>query len=208
MRVLRWLDKNFEPLLMAITFFLVCGLIFVQVVLRFIFNTGFSWGEEIARYLFVWSVFVSVPYISRNNKHVGVSFLRDMLPDKLKKMVAIITDILAIVLIVVMLKYSWSNVQLTNLYQDRATSVDISMNWLYMAPVVGFALMLIRTIQTLVWKIRRFNCSFDLFINPGGVYSGSFEMAIATGRNREELKGNYDPECAREEVLLHEKGGE
>ena len=208
MKVLKWLDKNLEPIMMAVMFFAVCGLVFIQVVLRFIFKTGFSWGEEIARYLFVWSVFLSVPYISKNNKHVGVSFIRDLLPDKIRKVVAIVTDVFALILIVYMLKGCWSNVLLTNLYQDRATSVDISMNWVFMAPVVGFALMFVRTVQTLVWKIRRFNCSFDLFINQSGMYSKSYENVVAVGKNRDELKGVALTEIEEEEVRLHRKGDE
>ena len=45
-KTLRWLDVNFEAILMVLFFSLMILLVTVQVVLRFIFKTGFSWGEE------------------------------------------------------------------------------------------------------------------------------------------------------------------
>lgn len=213
MKLLRWIDHNFEPFFMALSFFAVCGLIFLQVVLRFIFQSGFAWGEEIARFLFVWSVFLSVPYITKNNKHVAIAVLRDIFPDKVKKVVAILVDVAIVYFACVLLISSVKNVQMTMLYRDRATSVDISMNWLFMAPVVGYALMIVRALQTMLWKIRRFNCSFELFLNAGGTYSESWDNIVAAGRNREELKGSaYRVELAAEEAALHEarrneKGG-
>lgn len=200
MKALRWIDHNFEPFFMAVSFFLVCGLIFLQVVLRFIFNTGFAWGEEIARFLFVWSVFLSVPYITKNNKHVAIAVLRNILPDKLRRVIAILIDLAVVYFACVLLCSSIKNVQFTTLYQDRATSVDISMNWLFMAPVVGYVLMIVRGMETLIWKILRFKCSFELFTNPAGTYSESWDTFIAQGRNREELKGaSHNPATAIEE---------
>lgn len=191
---------------MAVSFYLVCGLIFLQVILRFLFNSGFSWGEEIARFIFVWSVFLSVPYITRNSKHVAIAVLRDIMPDKVKKITAILVDITVIFFAAVMLYSSIKNVHFTAIYLDRATSLDISMNWLFLAPVIGYALMVIRSVQVLIWKLRRFNCSFELFINPGGAYSESWDIFIAKGRNREELKGhNYSEATAAEEAAFRSK---
>ena len=58
-RTLRWLDVNFEAILMVVFFSLMILLVTLQVVLRFVFKTGFSWGEEVARLLFVWMAFSS-----------------------------------------------------------------------------------------------------------------------------------------------------
>lgn len=38
---------------MAVLFYLMLGLITTEVVLRFIFDSGLSWLEEVSRYLFV-----------------------------------------------------------------------------------------------------------------------------------------------------------
>ena len=46
-KTLRWLDVNFEAILMVLFFSLMILLVTVQVVLRFIFKTGFSWGWQL-----------------------------------------------------------------------------------------------------------------------------------------------------------------
>ena len=72
-KTLRWLDVNFEAILMVLFFSLMILLVTVQVVLRFIFKTGFSWGEEVARLLFVWMSFSSFGYLTRGSLCVGVA---------------------------------------------------------------------------------------------------------------------------------------
>ena len=58
-KLIRWLDVNFEAVLMVVFFAMMIILVTVQVILRFVFKTGFSWGEEVARILFVWMSFSS-----------------------------------------------------------------------------------------------------------------------------------------------------
>lgn len=65
---------------MVLFFSLMILLVTVQVVLRFIFKTGFSWGEEVARLLFVWMSFSSFGYLTRGSRHVRVGFFRELFP--------------------------------------------------------------------------------------------------------------------------------
>ena len=44
----------------AVALALTIALTFAQVVLRYAFNNPQAWSEEISRYLFIWSGFLSV----------------------------------------------------------------------------------------------------------------------------------------------------
>ena len=88
-KTLRWLDVNFEAILMVLFFSLMILLVTVQVVLRFIFKTGFSWGEEVARLLFVWMSFSSFGYLTRGSRHVRVGFFRELFPVRTQKAILI-----------------------------------------------------------------------------------------------------------------------
>ena len=72
-KFLRWLDINFEPLCMTVMFYLMSGLMVLQVILRFAFHTGFAWGEEVSRFIFVWLVF-----LSSSDDHCGCCSLNDV----------------------------------------------------------------------------------------------------------------------------------
>ena len=96
-KTLRWLDVNFEAILMVLFFSLMILLVTVQVVLRFIFKTGFSWGEEVARLLFVWMSFSSFGYLTRGSRHVRVGFFRELFPVRTQKAILILCDVLFLV---------------------------------------------------------------------------------------------------------------
>ena len=59
MKVLKWLDNNLEQ---AILLILLCGMTLVmgaQIIARYAFSASLSWSEEITRYMFIISGFIS-----------------------------------------------------------------------------------------------------------------------------------------------------
>jgi len=50
-------------------------MVFVNVVLRYGFNTGINFSEEAARYFFVWLTFIGAVITFRENAHLGVETL-------------------------------------------------------------------------------------------------------------------------------------
>ena len=48
---------------------------FYQVVSRYVFHHSLSYSEELARFLFVWMVFLGFPVVARQGGHMAVGFL-------------------------------------------------------------------------------------------------------------------------------------
>lgn len=198
-KALRWLDVNFEPLCMSITFFLMAGLITIQVILRFVFQSGFPWGEEISRFIFVWLVFLSIPYAARNGRHIGIDFLRERLPETARRIIMLIIDVGSIVLFAFLLKGSIAIVQHAAEYGDNALTLSISMNWLHVAAVVGYILMEVRLLQSLIWKITHFKSSYELFRNTNGRYSHALDLFFMPASEKELEMELVDPALVQEE---------
>ncbi len=59
---------------------IMLGLIFFQVVSRYFFGHTFEWSEELARFLFVWVVFLGSALIMGESGHLAVQIL----PNKFK----------------------------------------------------------------------------------------------------------------------------
>lgn len=55
-------------------------LIFTNVALRYLFNSGIVFSEEISRYLFVWLTFVGAIAVLVDRGHQATDFLVDRLP--------------------------------------------------------------------------------------------------------------------------------
>lgn len=70
-------DK-FEEALLAGTLGFTVVLIFAQVIARYVFNHSISWSEELARYLFVWMIWLGTSMATRTNSHITV----DVIPNK------------------------------------------------------------------------------------------------------------------------------
>jgi len=47
----------------------------LQVLLRYAFNTSLDWSEDVARLLFVWSIFLAVPLGVKRGAHIGIELL-------------------------------------------------------------------------------------------------------------------------------------
>ena len=64
-KILHWLDENLEEFLLVLFLILMTLIMGVQVLSRYILGASLSWSEELTRYLFVWSGFLSVSYCSK-----------------------------------------------------------------------------------------------------------------------------------------------
>ena len=65
MKVLKWLDEYAEisicvALLSAMTLILA-----VQVFMRYVMGASLSWSEELARYLFIWLIYLGISFGAR-----------------------------------------------------------------------------------------------------------------------------------------------
>ncbi len=157
--------------MISVLFYLMMGLVTLQVILRFIFNTGVAGAEEIARFIFIWLMYFSFSYTTRRQGHIRITFLLDKLNSKSKRIVMIFVDMLFLLFSGLIFWSAWKICQTVILYKDKAVTIDISMNIVYGAGLIGFALIIIRIVQGIVWKFKHFNSSMDMFENIGGIYS-------------------------------------
>lgn len=66
---------------LILTFILMFLLIFGNVVLRFLFSSGLTFSDEIARYAFVWSTFLGAAIAMHEKAHIGITGIRAYLPE-------------------------------------------------------------------------------------------------------------------------------
>lgn len=185
-KILKWLDINFEPTVMAVLFYTITILITLQVVLRFVFSTGFSWGEEVARFLFVWLMNFSISYATRNQRHIRIAFFVNLFNEKIKKIFLILSDFIFLIFSTLIFVAAIRVCQGAIKYADMAVTIEVSLNVVYGAGVLGYALIVLRLIQSIFWKIKYFNSGFEKFENLGGKYSDADKIFFMVPVNAEE----------------------
>jgi C4-dicarboxylate transporter DctQ subunit len=88
-RLLRAADRLEEAFMtVALTFMTL--LTFVQVVLRYVFETSLVWSLEATTYSFAWLVLVGMSYGVRTNAHIAVDLLTSRLPPRPARAVAVV----------------------------------------------------------------------------------------------------------------------
>lgn len=123
-------------------------LVFAQVITRYIFNYTPAFGEELARYLFVWIVFLSLPLVARYGGHMAIETITSRVKGATLKLLNILADIFTIVFLIIMV---WCGIEMvirTNFQTSPA--MMIPMSWVYAVIPFGCAVMLLYTIVNLI----------------------------------------------------------
>lgn len=177
-KFLSWLDINFEPILMTVLFYAITLLVTLQVILRFVFSSGFAWGEEVSRFMFVWLMYISIAYATRNQRHIKVAFLVNKFPEAIKKKLMIVTDVLFLLFCVISFYATIMVCRTIFEFQDMAVTINASLNIVFGAGVLGFGLMVLRLIQSIIWKVKHLDSPLEIFENIAGVYTGADKICF------------------------------
>lgn len=206
-KAIRWLNVNFEPFFGMIAFFGMLTIIVMQIVLRNVFGAGTAWGEEICRFCYVWVCYIGLGYATHNNTHITIDVVRRKLPVGAQKAVVIIAELIMLLVFVRLFSGTLTNVIRVADLNSRASSINISQNWMYVAGPVGYGLGVFRVLQSLVWKFRHIKCSWDLFINSEGKFSGAIETYCYPESVRQEMRDSITPELQQEFEEFEAKHG-
>lgn len=154
MKILKWLDENIELYLCVFLMSFMTLLIFVQVVMRYVFNNSLSWSEELARYVFIWLIYIGISYGCKLRKHIKIDAALYLFPKKIRPYVVVIGDILfiAFAVYITVTGFSYSMEQIK--YNMRSPALKIPYQYIYMSTVVGFGLATIRQIQTIIYRVK------------------------------------------------------
>ena len=72
------------------------ALTFLQVVMRYVFNSGFSWALELTTVFFAFMIFVGISYGVRVGSHIGVDALVKMMGHTARRNVSIMAVLLSL----------------------------------------------------------------------------------------------------------------
>ena len=127
-------------------------LTFVQVVLRYVFNTGLDWQLESNFYLFAWLVMIGISYCVRVRAHIGVDAAVRLLPPKVRRVIGVIVLGLALLYAGLMLYGSIQYIHRMYIINVEAEDIPIATWKLSICLPLGFAALFIRLLE-MGWRI-------------------------------------------------------
>lgn len=149
MKTLKWLEENFEGMIMAIMLIALTFLVMLQVVMRYLVNDPLTWSEELCRMLLVWSGFFSIGFCARKDTTIRLDTILNILPVPVRRVVWNVTTVFMIALLGWLLKGAYELVMDTYSGGSLLPGLLIPQYWLYVGPLVGIALGMLRFIQCL-----------------------------------------------------------
>ncbi len=144
------LVKMMEWMLISILGLMVI-LVFGNVVLRYGFNSGIVFSEEVSRFLFIWLVFLGSVLMLRDNGHLGVHTLTKRLSLSGKKFCKLISDILTFSCCVLLTKGGWTLVVMN--MNNMALISEIPLGIIFIACLVcsvGMGALLLNSMYRLL----------------------------------------------------------
>lgn len=127
-------------------------IIVMQVILRYLFNTGFTWPEEVTTFLMAWMTFLGSAIALKQSEHISLELFVGLLPKKIYILVRFISRILVFSFIL-LFTYLAFNFALGSLSYS-ANTVDISLFWPRVSIFVSSLLMIIYTIEFILGDVR------------------------------------------------------
>ncbi len=151
MKVLKWIDDHFEETLIAILLIIISIVEMLQVLCRKIpFIPTFSWTDEINRFCWVWTVFLSIPYTIRHMNMLRVNILIDKLPSVARNSWNVIVDLINCATYGLLFYYSIEVVENIKKANELSPALEWPMWIIYSVIIVGFGLGAVRAIQVAI----------------------------------------------------------
>ena len=129
-------------------------LLFINVVLRYVFDSGIIWAEEMTRYTMLWTVFVGAGVVTREGTHVSMEAFFNLWPAKFQRIGFLAINLFCIATIAVIVYFGIDMVRLVVETDQISEAAFLPMWIIYGAFPVGGFLMILGYIETAVRQWR------------------------------------------------------
>ena len=131
-------------------------MIFLQVIYRYVLGESLSFSEELARYMFIWSVAMGSALALRTRSHIGVEILVERLPASMAKPAKVLACVLSLVFYGMLIWYGFEMVGET--MDQESAALELPMGYVYLAVPLSAIVLFICEIK---------NVLDDLFVARG-----------------------------------------
>ncbi|MBE0529439.1 MAG: TRAP transporter small permease [Rhodospirillales bacterium] len=114
-------------------------MVFLQVIFRYVLGEALSFSEELARYMFVWSVAMGTALALRRHSHIGVEVFVERLPARFHDPAKIVGSLLNLTFFGLLIWYGFVMVGMT--MDQESAALLLPMGYVYLAiPISGIVL--------------------------------------------------------------------
>jgi len=141
----RWdrLEEILIGSLLAVMAIITC----LQVILRYLFDSGIVWGLEATSYAFLWMVLLGLSYGVRTNSHIAVDLVLTWVSRRSRRLLLLVSVTLGLIYAITMLYGTYIYIERLYLLEIDAQNIPLP-KWLLSSVLpFGFLLLLLRLLQ-------------------------------------------------------------
>lgn len=131
---------------------LMVAVTLTQVVFRYVLTAPLPWSEELARYCFVWIVFLGGAIGLSRGIHLGVDLVVNMLPEPLRRGLDVLTSALIAGFAVAVIYASLPVIDMNML--QRSPALGVQMSWVYIAIPISMGLIALIAAERIIFDLR------------------------------------------------------
>ena len=147
--VLRQIDENAERWLLLWFYVIIVMTISLEVLRRFVLDYSSIWGEEIARYAFIYLAWIGASIAVRERIYIRIGLLVDHQRSRVKAGFYLFAGAVTFGVAVVAFYFSLSPILNSLEFGSVTDGLRVSKVWFLSAVPLGFAMMIVRLIQTM-----------------------------------------------------------
>ncbi len=125
-------------------------LVFVEVILRFVFNTGYLWIQEITLLTSAWMVLFGASYALKVGAHIGVDAVVRLIPLTIRRWVSVGATVLCLGYCGLFLYGGWLYLKQMHMIGIELEDVALQRWVAHSILLIGFVMLSVRLLQ-LMW---------------------------------------------------------
>tara|TARA_R110001583_G_scaffold149274_1_gene301277 strand:- start:80479 stop:81048 length:570 start_codon:yes stop_codon:yes gene_type:complete len=147
-------DRNGERWLLLFFYASIISVISIDVVRRFGLSYSSVWGEEVARYAFIYLTWIAAAFAVRDRAHIRIDALVQALPARGKAIAWLLSDFFTLVFAVIALYLSIEPVITSIKFGSVTPGLRVSQAWFLVAVPFGFSCIVLRVLQSMRRDIK------------------------------------------------------
>ena len=153
-KILHWLDENLEEFILVVFLIAMTLIMGIQVFCRYVLGMSLSWSEELTRYLFIWSGFLSVSYCSKKCLSIKIEQFVAVFPRRGKALFKVVNHTFVLIFFLYMIPFAWSYMMSSVHSGQLSPACGIPMYYIQAAPLFSFVLVAFRVLQRWIIEFR------------------------------------------------------
>ena len=168
-KILLYVDEYLEEFVMTILLILMAVIMGIQVLSRYAFGMSLSWSEEVTRYLFIWSAFISVSFCTKKFLAIKIDQFVKIFSKRGRAIIGLINLTIQFAFFVYLVPYAWRYLMTTIESGQVSPACGIPMYYIQSAPLICFSLCVIRIVERWLLELHNLTKNDDLVRWPSRI---------------------------------------